>query len=104
MNVVRIPDTLDRPDVMLDAHTSLPHCEVIRRLRFLSEAERHVIVLRRGLAGRPRGVLETAAMLSISPEQVESIDAVACAKLLHPAAGEPVPHAHRPPHTPAIAA
>jgi DNA-directed RNA polymerase sigma subunit (sigma70/sigma32) len=104
MNIVRIPDTLDRPDVMLDAHRSLPHCEVIRRLRLLSEPERHVIVLRRGLAGRPRSVFETAAMLGISPKQVQSIDAVACAKLLHPAAGEAVPHVHRPPHTPAIAA
>jgi hypothetical protein len=101
MKVVHMPDTLERPDVVLDGHV-LPHCEVIRRLRLLSEPERHVIVLR--LAGRPRGVFETAAMLGLSPEQVESIDVVACAKLLHPAAGEPVPHAHRPPHVPAIAA
>lgn len=104
MTDVRIPDTLDRPDVSLGDHAFLPHCEVIRRLWFLNEAERHVIVLRRGLAGRHRTVFKTAAMLGLSPEQVDSIDAVACAKLLHPAAGQPVPHVHRPPETPAMAA
>ena len=82
-----IPDTLVRPDVLLGHGATLPHCEVIRRLRFLTAPEREVLILRKGLAGPRRALLQTAAILGRSPHEVHAIEAVACAKLRHPSTG-----------------
>jgi hypothetical protein len=82
-----IPDTLIRPDVLLGNGATLPHCEVIRRLRFLTAPEREVIILRTGLAGPRRTTRQTAAILSRSPNKVHAIETVACARLHHPSTG-----------------
>lgn len=82
-----IPDTLVRPDVPLGHGAALPHCEVIRRLRFLTAPEREVLILRTGLTGPRRSIAQTAAILGRSPRTVHAIETVACAKLRHPSAG-----------------
>jgi DNA-directed RNA polymerase sigma subunit (sigma70/sigma32) len=82
-----IPDTLVRPDVDLGRGDALPHCEVIRRLRFLTAAEREVLILRRGLAGPRRTIARTAAIVGRSRQTVHMIEAMACAKLRHPSTG-----------------
>jgi DNA-directed RNA polymerase sigma subunit (sigma70/sigma32) len=82
-----IPDTLVRPDVDLGHGEALPHCEVIRRLRFLTAAEREVLIIRRGLAGPRRTIAQTAAILGRSLQKVHTLEALACAKLRHPSLG-----------------
>jgi DNA-directed RNA polymerase sigma subunit (sigma70/sigma32) len=82
-----IPDTLVRPDVLLSHGATLPHCEVIRRLRFLTAPEREVLILRTGLAGPRRTIVQTAAILGRSPHKVHAIESGACAKLRHPSTG-----------------
>lgn len=82
-----IPDTLVRPDVPLGHGATLQHCEVIRRLQFLTAAEREVLILRTGLAGPRRNIAQTAAVLGRSPRTVQAIETVAFAKLRHPSTG-----------------
>jgi DNA-directed RNA polymerase sigma subunit (sigma70/sigma32) len=82
-----IPDTLVRPDVSLGHGATLPHCEVIRRLRFLTAPEREVLILRTGLAGPRRTVAQTAAILRRSHRTVRAIEQLACTKLRHPSTG-----------------
>ena len=82
-----IPDTLVRPDVPLGHGATLPHCEVIRRLRFLTAPEREVLILRSGLAGPRRTIRQAAAILGRSPQKVRAIEVMACAKLRHPSTG-----------------
>jgi DNA-directed RNA polymerase sigma subunit (sigma70/sigma32) len=82
-----IPDTLDRPDIDLGHGATLPHCEVIRRLRFLTAPEREVLILRAGLAGPRRTIRQTAAILGRSPHKAQAIESMAHAKLRHPSTG-----------------
>jgi hypothetical protein len=82
-----IPDTLVRPDVDLGYGAALAHCEVIRRLRFLTAAERGVFILRRGLAGPRRTLAQTGLILGQPPLTVAATEAMACAKLRHRSTG-----------------
>lgn len=82
-----IPDTLIRPDVGLGYGAALPHCEVVRRLRFLAAPEREVLILRRGLAGPRRTIVRTASITGRSCHEVYVLEAMACAKLRHPSTG-----------------